>query len=310
MPVQAQRPARKAATASSFAALNTAGRHPPALPAARARSRAGKAWASTGSKVQLVGSANVSGRLAPARRSGQAERERDRHVHVGRADLGDRRAVDEGDHRVDHRLRVDDDVDALVGHAEEQVGLDQLEPLVDQRRRVQRHHRPHRPRGVGERLVDGDAGELGARDVRGTGRRRPSARGARPPRRGLPRRHCASAECSESTGTSWPGVAVRVTSGPPATSDSLLASASVEPAASAARVGARPREPSMALSTTSAPEPASSAAASGPARTSAPVRSRRSGAAAGSATATRRHPELGGLLRRAGRDGRPRPPAR
>ena len=45
-----------------------------------------------------------------------------------------------------------------------------------------------------------------------------------------PRRHCASAECSESTGTIWPGRAAAFTTGPPTISDSLLASASVDPA--------------------------------------------------------------------------------
>ena len=42
-----------------------------------------------------------------------------------------------------------------------------------------------------------------------------------------PRRHCAMAECSESTGTIWPGAAFPATSGPPTISDSLLASARV-----------------------------------------------------------------------------------
>ena len=83
-----------------------------------------------------------------------------------------------------------------------------------------------------------------------------------------PRRHCASAECSESTGTIWPGFASAVTMSPPTMSDSLFASASVLPAASAARVGRRPMEPVMPLSTTSAGRPASSVAASGPTRTS------------------------------------------
>ena len=43
------------------------------------------------------------------------------------------------------------------------------------------------------------------------------------------RRHWASAECSESTGTIWPGAAAAVTSSPPMIRDSLLASASVLP---------------------------------------------------------------------------------
>ena len=55
--------------------------------------------------------------------------------------------------------------------------------------------------------------------------------------RAPPRRHCASAECSESTGTSCPGAAAAVTRSPPAISDSLLARATVRPAASAESVG-------------------------------------------------------------------------
>ncbi len=50
------------------------------------------------------------------------------------------------DHRVDQRLRVDDDVDPVVGQVEEQVRLDQLQPLVDQRRGVDGDHRSHAPR--------------------------------------------------------------------------------------------------------------------------------------------------------------------
>ena len=83
-----------------------------------------------------------------------------------------------------------------------------------------------------------------------------------------PRRHWAMALCSLSTGTIWPGAAARLTSGPPTMSDSLLARASDEPAARAARVGCRPIEPVMPLSTTSAPRPASLVLASGPTTTS------------------------------------------
>ena len=88
-------------------------------------------------------------------------------------------------------------------------------------------------------------------------RRRTSS--ARPPRR-----HWASALCSESTGTIWPGRARAVTSGPPMISDSLLASASVLPASSAASVGRRPTAPVMPLSTTSQSSPAAVTEASSP----------------------------------------------
>ena len=74
--------------------------------------------------------------------------------------------------------------------------------------------------------------------------------------------------CSESTGTTWSGPAAAFTSGPPMMSDSLLASASTEPASSAARVGRSPIEPVTPLRTTSAPHPAATVAASSPTTTS------------------------------------------
>ncbi len=73
--------------------------------------------------------------------------------------------------------------------------------------------------------------------------------------------------CSESTGTIWPGRAARVTIGPPTIRLSLLASARVLPARSAARVGRRPIDPVMPLSTTSAPCAATSSEAPSPTTT-------------------------------------------
>ena len=64
---------------------------------------------------------------------------------------------------MDDRLRVHDDVDAVVRRAEQVVGLDDLEALVHQRRRVDGDLAAHRPRRVLERLLDGDVLELGAR---------------------------------------------------------------------------------------------------------------------------------------------------
>ena len=64
---------------------------------------------------------------------------------------------------MDDRLRVHDDVDAVVGRAEQVVRLDHLEALVHQRRRVDRDLAAHRPRGVLERVLDADVLELGAR---------------------------------------------------------------------------------------------------------------------------------------------------
>ncbi len=162
------------------------------------------------------------------------------------------------------RGRVHHDLDPVEGDAEEQVRLDHLEALVDQGRGVDRDDRAHVPGRVGQRLLDGDVGQLRRGCGRGTGRRVAVSTSRRTSSGEPPRRHWASAECSESTGTIWPGLARSRTSGPPMISDSLLARASVLPASSAARVGRRPTAPVMPLSTTSQDAPAASAEASSP----------------------------------------------
>jgi hypothetical protein len=108
-----------------------------------------------------------------------------------------------------------------------------------------------------------------------------------------PRRHCASAACSESTGIRRSGSPLirSSTSSPPTTRLSLFASASDLPACNAASVGPRPADPTRAFNTMSASESrASRSAASGPTRISTPrmpaSRSRRSLAASSSAIAT------------------------
>ena len=88
-----------------------------------------------------------------------------------------------------------------------------------------------------------------------------------------PRRHCASAACSESTGINRSGSPFTrsMTSSPPTMSDSLLARASVFPDCSAASDGAKPTAPTMAFSTMSASDSrAMVSAASVPARISMP----------------------------------------
>ena len=91
------------------------------------------------------------------------ERVGDRHPHVRVPEVRERRAVVQVDQRVNDRLRVDDDVDPLDRHAEEVVGLDQLEALVHERGAVDRDAPPHVPCRVGERLLGRDRGELGGR---------------------------------------------------------------------------------------------------------------------------------------------------
>ena len=83
------------------------------------------------------------------------ERERDRHAHVRVAEVRERGAVAEADERVDDRGRVHDDLDPVVLEVEEVVRLDQLEPLVRERRRVDGDLRAHRPGGMRERVLHG-----------------------------------------------------------------------------------------------------------------------------------------------------------
>jgi hypothetical protein len=69
-------------------------------------------------------------------------------LHRRHAHLRENAAIDELHHRVNHALRMDDDLDAVVRQAEEIVRFDDLERLVRQRRAVDRDLPPHAPRGV------------------------------------------------------------------------------------------------------------------------------------------------------------------
>src|SRR6478752_4321529 len=69
----------------------------------------------------------VDGHVGVGDPLGPAHAQGDGHEHARRPRLRDRRAVDELDHRVDHLLRVHDDVDVLERDVEEQVRLDDLE---------------------------------------------------------------------------------------------------------------------------------------------------------------------------------------
>ena len=112
-----------------------------------------------GRLIPLVGG-DQSGQVGP-RRPGQAQGDRQAHVR-GRC-LGDGGAVDELHHGVDDRLRVDDDGDVGRVDVEQEVRLDQLQPLVDQSRGVDGDDGPHRPGRVRQGLLGGHPGQLGAR---------------------------------------------------------------------------------------------------------------------------------------------------
>ena len=98
-------------------------------------------------------------------------------------------------------------LDAVVGDAEQLVGLDDLEALVHQRGGVDGDLRAHRPGRMGQGLVDADRGQLVGRPAP----ERPARGGEQQPGHvvaAVPaRRHWWTAQCSESTGTiSAPGV--------------------------------------------------------------------------------------------------------
>ena len=94
---------------------------------------------------------------------GIAQRVLDGYAHVGRAEVRFDRAVGELHHGMDGALRLHDDADAVVGHVEQVVRLDDLEALVHERGRIDRDLRPHVPRGMGERLRGRDFAQLVAR---------------------------------------------------------------------------------------------------------------------------------------------------
>ena len=72
IPVNEMAPARNAATHSSLAALYTAGQVPPARPTCRASETAGKASSSSGSNVQVCALVQSTAGAASGTRSGQA----------------------------------------------------------------------------------------------------------------------------------------------------------------------------------------------------------------------------------------------
>ena len=229
-----------------------------ARPRAPAR-RHGKASRSGASKVRLPTATRSRRATGSVGALGVVQRVGDRHPHVGQPEVREHRAVAERDEAVDDRLRVHDarrsarrgapnrwwasitSRPLFISVAESIVILPPIDHV-----------------GWLERLLDGHRFELG--------------RGVRP-RNGPPeavivRRSIVpgpfarsatiswwSAACSESTGMICAPVASAsaVTSSPPTTSDSLLASARSIPSPSATTVGPSPAEPTIAFRTRSAP---------------------------------------------------------
>ena len=163
-------------------------------------------------------------------------------------------------------------------HGKQVIGLDQLEPLVHQGRRVDGDLAAHRPVGMAQRLLRRGAAPAAPGSRCGTARPMRSARCARwrPDRRlrspGTPPNapsRPAPARCPRSRTAS-------MNISPAHTRHSLLASATLRPCATAASVGLRPAAPMMPAITQSAGRMAASISAAAPAATSMPVPARRS----------------------------------
>ena len=166
------RQSRNAATATSLAALRAVGAPPPARSASMAMPSAGNRSRSARSKVSRPSAA----RSGPANARGDAvgigEAMGDRRAHVGRRHAGDQRAVDEGDEPVDDRLRMDDDVEPLGRDAEQEMGLDQFEPLVHQARPNRSSPSAPSPSSDGRAPRRGSRRRCARRSIRGTDRPR------------------------------------------------------------------------------------------------------------------------------------------
>nr|GEU28237.1 hypothetical protein [Tanacetum cinerariifolium] len=81
------------------------------------------------------------------------QRVSDRRAHVGVAQLRQHGPVDVRHHRMDHRLRVDHDLDAVGRGAEQPVGLDHFQALVHHGGGIDRNLAAHRPVRMFARLL-------------------------------------------------------------------------------------------------------------------------------------------------------------
>ena len=126
--------------------------------------------------------------------------------------------------------------------------LDQLEPLVHHRRRIDRDLGAHRPVGMRHRLLGRDVAHLGS-SVQSRNGPPLAVRMIRRTRSGRAgSKHWKIALCSESTGSSVAPCAARRRGSPrrPRPAASLLASTTVPPCSIAAITGASPAQPTIA----------------------------------------------------------------
>ena len=269
IPVNSSVPSRKRATATSSAAISAADARGPRRPASRAIRRAGNRAFVGSPEVEPAGRDEVGRRGRRWPPVGIGQRVLDRKSHVRGAQLGLEGAVHEPDGGVDDALRVDDHLDRVVVDIVQPVGLDDLQALVGERRRVDRDLGAHRPGRVAERLGGRDRGELLGRRIEERtarcGQDQARDRGHRLADEALPDRRVLRVDRAEpgqraGVGIAWvasprpwrPGSrASGITRWPPATSVSLLAVATTFPARRAASTGRRLTTPPVATMTRS-----------------------------------------------------------
>ena len=171
MAVQGSGPSRNAATATSLAPLSTAGAPPPARPASNARRRHGKASRSGVSKVSCDTSVQSMAPNASGSRAGAPSAR-----PMGRRMSGIESWAIVAPSTNSTMLCTTDCGCTTTsiwsnGDAEQLVGLDHLEALVHERRRVDRDLGAHVPGGVPERVGHGDRRRAARACSRGTDRR-------------------------------------------------------------------------------------------------------------------------------------------
>ena len=165
MPGKSSVPARNRATATSSAAMSAAVARDPIAPASRAIRRAGKRPSSGARKSRRAAATRSGGATGDGQPARVGDRVLDRQPHVRRPELGLERPVPEEDGRMDDRLRMDDDIDPLVRHPVEPVGLDDLQSLVGERRGIDRDLGAHRPGRMAQGAGGADAREAVERRV-------------------------------------------------------------------------------------------------------------------------------------------------
>ena len=256
------RPARKAATATSLAALSTVGALPPCAQRLAGQAERRKALVIRRLEGQPADRGEIEARRRRARsaRASPACRRSGCACRAGRAGPApSRRGTRPGCAR-----SIPGGPGSRSGPAPRPnrwMRLDQLEPLVHHGRRIDRDLGAHAPVGMGDRLARRDARHLGSRAAP----ERPARRGqdqaldavGRPRRAAPGRSRCArnrpAAARRRCVATS------AISSAPAQTRHSLVASATIAPRRTAVSVGPRPAAPTIAAITQSAGRAAASA---------------------------------------------------